>query len=200
MIVYVETNFILELTLLQEEHQNCRDLLALGRQGRIDIVVPTFSVAEAYTRLVRVQTARKDLWERLNTEIGQLARSQPYKDANARFHELGELLISSSIDEKRRLDEVLAELLETAESVPLEGAIMKAATALQTTRNLDLPDAIVYASVISHLRSAPIGPHCFVTRNAKDFLTPDIRNDLAAHDCKLLSKFADALGFAQNRS
>lgn len=53
MIVFVETNFLLELVYQQEEHESCEAILALAEAGRIDLVLPAFSVAEARSTLLR---------------------------------------------------------------------------------------------------------------------------------------------------
>lgn len=53
MIVYVESNFVLELAFLQEEHESCEELLSLSKSGDIHLVLPTFSIGEPYETWVR---------------------------------------------------------------------------------------------------------------------------------------------------
>ena len=53
MIVYVESNFVLELALLQEEHDSCDAIIMLAETRDIELVVPAFSLAEPYEALVR---------------------------------------------------------------------------------------------------------------------------------------------------
>ena len=54
MIVYVESNFVLELAFLQEEHEGCLELLSLSESGDICLVLPAFSIVgyrqEGFTR------------------------------------------------------------------------------------------------------------------------------------------------------
>ncbi|HEX8213826.1 MAG TPA: hypothetical protein VF584_26905 [Longimicrobium sp.] len=47
MIVYAESNFLLELAYLQEEHESCEEILALAESGRIRLLLPAFAVVEA---------------------------------------------------------------------------------------------------------------------------------------------------------
>jgi len=47
VIVYVETNFLLEIAYQQDECESCREILALARQGRVALAVPAFSLIEA---------------------------------------------------------------------------------------------------------------------------------------------------------
>ena len=61
MRVYVETNFVLELVLGQEQAQACHEILALAESGLIDLVVPAFSILEPYQRLMRRKRDRDEL-------------------------------------------------------------------------------------------------------------------------------------------
>ena len=53
MNVYVESNFVLELALLQEQSASCEEILGLCEAGRVQLVVPAYSLAEPYETLVR---------------------------------------------------------------------------------------------------------------------------------------------------
>ena len=50
MIVYVETNFVLEIAFLQEQHAACLALVDLARAGKIGLVLPAFSIADPLER------------------------------------------------------------------------------------------------------------------------------------------------------
>ena len=49
MIVYVESNFILELAYLQEDHENCGRILKLAEAGKIQLILPAFAIAEPFS-------------------------------------------------------------------------------------------------------------------------------------------------------
>ena len=70
-------------------------------------------------------------------------------------------------------------ILEIAAVVPIELELIRGAIEFQKTRNLSLQDSIVYASVLSHLSTAPAEESkCFITKNSKDFANPDIYTEL----------------------
>jgi len=46
MIVYVESNFVLELAFLQEEYERCLELLRLAESQDIHLVLPAVSIGE----------------------------------------------------------------------------------------------------------------------------------------------------------
>ena len=47
MIVYVESNFVLEIALLQEEHEGCAAIIDLSESKSIDLVIPGFSTVSS---------------------------------------------------------------------------------------------------------------------------------------------------------
>ena len=78
MIVFIESNFVLELALLQEEHRSCDSILSLAESLTIDLAIPAFSLFEPYEVWRRRTRERAELHGRLNREMGQLARTEPY--------------------------------------------------------------------------------------------------------------------------
>lgn len=198
MIVYVESNFILELAFLREEHISCESILALSDKNEINLVLPAFSVGESYEAWVRRYKHRTELHNRLTQEIRELSRSTPYEKSSKDFQELTNVLVKSGEEEKQRLDDAISRILATAEVIPIGLETIKTAIQFQRSHTLSPQDSIVYASVLAHLSTAPGEPKCFLTKNSKDFANPDIYKELNAHNCKLLTKFSDGLGYIQS--
>jgi predicted nucleic acid-binding protein len=72
MIAYAESNFILELATLQNEHESCSAIIQLAENRRIDLVIPAFSVAEPYDVLRRRASERQrlqDAWKATSTRF-----------------------------------------------------------------------------------------------------------------------------------
>ena len=46
MIVYVESNFVLELAFLQEQHESCNTIITLAESSQVELVIPAFSIVE----------------------------------------------------------------------------------------------------------------------------------------------------------
>lgn len=199
MIVYVESNFVLELAFLQEEHESCLELLNLAESRDIHLVLPAFSIGEPYETWGRRLKQRRGLSEQLITTIRELSRSRPYQEASNAFQELTDLLISSVEGEKQRLDDTLKRILQTVEVIPIDSGIITDAITFPKDLNLSPQDSIIYASILNHLTTAPEDLRCFITKDSKDFAPPDIENELTAHQCKLLTKFADGLGYVRSQ-
>jgi len=148
MIVYVESNFILELAYAQEGSESCEHILALAEAGRAIVAVPAFCLSEPYESWVRRSKQRRELSVRLSQEIGELSRSKPYAEAIKSYQDMTRTLVQSGEEEKQRLDAVIGRIVETATIIPLDRDTTKAALRLRGERSLSPQDAIVYASVL----------------------------------------------------
>lgn len=199
MNVYVESNFVLELALLQEQHTSCEELMRLGEEGRIQLVIPAYSLAEPYETLTRRHRQRKRMKAELDDQLRQLARTMTYTHQLSGFQHLTTLLIDSADEEAKRLEEVCSRLLQVAEVIPLEASLLIAATQYQRRHGLSPQDALVYAGILLHLKQRQAPQSCFLNRNAKDFDDPDLVEELDVYNCKLLPQFDVGYQFVLSR-
>ncbi len=193
MIVYVESNFVLELALLQEEHRSCEAIVSLAESSTIDLAVPAFSLFEPYEVWRRRTVERAELHERLIQEMRQLERTESYAKTVEGLRDPASILERSGSEDKRRLDETLGRILDCAVVIPPERETLRDAIEFQSSLDLSPQDSFVYASVMAHLSAAPPGPKCFLNRDSRDFSIPDIREGLGQYDCRLITSFADGL-------
>jgi predicted nucleic acid-binding protein len=199
MKIYVESNFILELAFHQEEHESCIVLMELATAKKIELILPTFCLGESYDVWVRRAKRRKVAYETLTIEMSEWSRSKRYRDSLAKFAEVKELLLTSNEEEKEELDKILDHLLNLVEIIPFNLTTIRAAINFQNRHQLSPQDSIVYAAIIQHLTDQSIPGGCFITKNSKDFVTPQIENELATYHCRLFSKFKNALGYIQSQ-
>jgi hypothetical protein len=89
MIVYVESNFILEL----------------AESNEIELVLPAFSIGESYEAWVRHSKRRKITYDTLVIEISELSRSKPYKHFSEKFKEINEILLKSRVGTRKMSNE-----------------------------------------------------------------------------------------------
>jgi predicted nucleic acid-binding protein len=193
--VYVESNFVLELALVQEQHASCERILTLCEAGDIRVVVPAYSIMEPYETILRRHLERKGLKSTLDRELRQLSRTSGYAQRLSGLEASTALLFDSVEEEAQRLEDVRARLLSCATVIALEASVLSRASQHQTRHNLSAQDAIVYASVLSHLGSAEGGAQsCFLTRD-DDFNDPNILEGLRAYSCKLIARFDHGLSY-----
>ena len=195
MKVYVETNFILELAFVQEQHECCERLVALCEGGRANLVLPAFCIAESYETLIRRANKRRNMKNDLASELGQLGRSKPYKDEIDAFENITGLLVRSIEEENRRLTGALERILAIASVIPLEADVILNAAVYRTATKLSPQDSIVYSSVLHHLALVGDGESCFINRDRKGFDDPDVVENLEGRGCKMLFSFVDGCNY-----
>lgn len=198
MNVYVESNFVLELALLQEQHQSCSQIVDLAVEGHVHLVIPAYSLVEPYETLTRSFKKRQAIKEEVSAELRQLGRSAPYEEQTATLEELTALFIRSQEEEWNRLRNTLKQLLEMAQLIPLTTTVINDSLN-QQQQGLSPQDAVVYSSVLDHLANADGDDHVFLNRNSRDFDDPDIQDQLEEMGCKILFRFDDGVGYIRHR-
>lgn len=196
MNVYVESNFVLELALLQEQHESCRQIVDLADEGDIHLVIPAYSLVEPYETLIRFSKKRQTITDEVNAELRQLGRSAPYEEQTAAFQDLTALFIRSQEEERNRLRNTLEQLLAVAQLIPLTTTVIN--NSLQQQQDFSPQDAVVYASVLEHLANADGDDHVFLNRNRKDFDDPDVEDRLEEMGCKILFQFDAGIGYIRH--
>lgn len=79
MIVYVESNFILEIAREQEQASFAKKILELAEDEKIELAFPSFSLSETFSTVKRQQEERNSLYNSLVETLEQLQRSEPHK-------------------------------------------------------------------------------------------------------------------------
>jgi predicted nucleic acid-binding protein len=189
MTVYVESNFVLEQALQQEQSDSCDAIVNLAASGDISLVIPAFSLAEPHQALALKEKTRKRLNNELQQQLSELGRSKPYRGVPDEFSALASLLIRSADQERDGFQRVVGGLLRTAEVIPLDGGIVTAGGELQTAFAMSGQDAIVLASVLQHLERTTPNESCFLNRNSRDFDDPDVRERLDRFGCRFFARF-----------
>jgi len=199
MTVYVESNFVLEHSLQQEECDSCDEFMVLASNGRILLAVPAFSLAEPHVAILGKEKARSRLSNDLRQQLFELGRSRPHRAVPATFEALASVLIASAQFERDGLRNTIAQLLRTAEVISLDTAILRSAADIQAEFGMSGQDAIVLASVLAHLDLHHPSESCFLNRNTKDFDDPDVRERLEVCGCRFFGKFEDGLRYVVAR-
>lgn len=192
MNIYVESNFVLELALAQEQCASCEEIMALCHGETARLVIPAYSLAEPYATLERRHGDRMRLKEDLDREFGQLARTSTYTHRLPEFREVTALLASSADEASLQLESTRSRLLEKAEVIPLDIEVLELAGKYRHT--LSPKDSLVYASVVNHLQKTKPLRSCFLNRD-RGFGDPDLVAELSGFGCKLLPTFDAGRGY-----
>jgi predicted nucleic acid-binding protein len=197
--VYVESNFVLELALEQEQHESCERLLLLASAGTVRLIVPAFSLAEPHDALINRDKPRRKLGNELNSHLDELGRSERYRGVPGTFGHLARILLAAGATERDRLNGTLDQILLPSLIIPLDADILRKASDYQAKLGLPAKDSIVLASVQSHLEQALPAESCFLNRNIKDFDSPKVREILEVYRCKFFGSFDHGLRYIGSR-
>ncbi len=199
MIVYVESNFVLELTLSQADAAPAEAILRLAEQKKLVLAFPTFALIEPYWTIKYRHDQRLELCGRLNRELAQLQRSTRHQPLVASLQPLSIAMADAGNQEFDLLESTLRRILAVGQAIEIDGKVFSQALSYQGRYGLSPLDAVIYASVIAHLeRSSREEPKCFLSRNPQDFSNPEIRTELESYQCRYIAKFADGLSYIEN--
>ena len=193
MRVFVETNFVLELAFEQEQAASCLEIVRLSEEGRLQLLIPAYSLVEPYETVRRRHQQRRNIERDLQGEWTQLNRTAIYAEQFSGFQGVTSLLIESIQDEVRRLEEIRSRLLDTCDVIPLDPAVLTSGSRYQRQHGLSPQDAVVYTSIIEFLAANEPQPSCFLNRNWKDFEDPDIIDELRSRGCVFIASFDHGL-------
>ena len=194
MIVYVETNFLLELAYLQERCESCQSIMNLANRRRITLVLPSFAAAEARATSVRRSSEWTAFQTKLQTNIRQLARSEPFRNLEQESKDLVAAFTTGVEEARDRLERAIDVIKEHGVIVPLTSDILFPAAVFERFYSLSPADALVLASVVEHA-STTDEQKCFLTQDAKGFDREKIYPLLSTHRCKVIVNFADAVEY-----
>jgi|GEM_PF-280973 len=203
MIVYVESNFVLELALHQEQSSHALALLEMAEIGQIDLRIPAYSLLEPYEAIIRRNNTRKDLSKKMEHEFSQILRNSRYQGQKQATDNVLTLFAQSIQESFTELRGTIERVERSSTIIPLCGKLIQNSLSLQDDRSLSPQDAVVYASVFDDVEREQAS--CsdflgrFITRNKKDFRSPDIRSDLLAKNCSLFFDFAAGAAYAASQ-
>jgi predicted nucleic acid-binding protein len=206
MILIVETNVVLEIVIEQAEAEQCRKILELCGSGGIVLAIPSFSIAEAMQKVERRRSERRESLKALQPHIRELDRAEPLVAYAALIRQLQDELLKAEAGEGGRLSSFVNDTMTKMMVIPLSPGMLLNASGITAEedqqRALSASDAIVWASVLDHLRGMRSLNEdeeiCFVTRD-RDFDRDTVREALQQLNCRLMLSFIGALGFIESR-
>jgi predicted nucleic acid-binding protein len=194
LIVYVESNFVLELALAQEQRAAAEQLLVGAESGAVTLVIPAFALSEPFATITQRAREQRKLHGAIREQVRDLTRSPLHIDAVTTFRPVMETLLQLEHHETARLTDVVGRLLGTCTLIGLSAAYFSAALVERERFSLSVQDAVIYAGIIADARSRDIAePKCFISRNVKDFGRPDILAELRGMNCRYAATFDDGL-------
>jgi predicted nucleic acid-binding protein len=199
VIVYVESNFLLELALGQEEREFAAEILALAERRLIDLAYPAFALGEPFSTVSHRARERDRLASQVAAQVRELGRSAPHQQLAATLQHVPAALAGIGKVEFDLLEESVARLLAAGRGLQTDSDSFRRALTYQRRYDLEPMDAVIYAAVVVDMEQHPTGlAKSFVSRNWKDFDDPGIRDELRSYGCRYDESFEAALAFIRD--
>ncbi len=196
MIVYVETNFVLQLALRQEEADAADAILERAKHDLIKLVLPAFSLSEPYSTLTYRAVERRTIYNSLRQQLALLSRSEPHQQTASVLQQLLSMWAKLEARELDLLHSAILGLATVGRAIQTEAGDIQQSSHYRNLYGLPPQDAIILSVIIRDLRAQDLGEaKCFISTNVKDFGDPGIRAELKSFNCRYISKLADGLAF-----
>lgn len=194
MTVYVESNFVLELVLDQEQTAFAEEILVRAERLQIVLALPAFSLSEPFSTITHRTRRRRTLVIGVKDQLRDLRRSSGQQQDAAALESVEHVLETVNQRERIRLTAIVDRLLMIVTVIPVDRLIFRAAIRYQAAYGLSAPDSIIYSAVLSHLANNPsAGPHYFINRNRADFDDPEIVEGLDRLGCAFVARFDEGV-------
>jgi len=200
VIVYIESNFILEMALEQEQSPSAETVLKLAESDKIELAFPSFALSEPFAAVMHRDRERSVLHQSLTMTLRQLQRSEPHKQTVLDLQPLLVILKDAVTGEFDQLHSTVARLLKVGIPIELNESTLEQAKNYQKQFSLKPQDSIIYSTVIADMQRRPLEEiKCFLSRDKEAFSTnPGIRSELASYNGRYIGNFAQGLSFIQN--
>ena len=195
MIVYVETNFVLEIAREQEQAEAAHKILMLAEKGKIELAFPSFTLSEPFSTIIRQRKDRKELLRSLQNTLVQLRRSETHKNTTDALEPVLGLLNVAIERDLDLLHSTIERMLETGRSLETDISNFRQAVDYQKRLDLSPQDSIIYSAIIADLAQRPVDESKrFLSRDNEAFATNlSIKAVLRKCNCRYIGNFIDGL-------
>lgn len=203
MIVYIESNFILEIALEQEQLSAADAILTLAEKNMIKLAFPDFVLSEPFGRIMRERNEQNVLYNSLVNLLSNLQRSKPHKNVMNDMEPIIKVLKDAHFRRLARLHSTFEKLLGIGERANVNAACFTDALIYQQKSGLAPQDSIFYATIVTDLPNRLVNEEkCFLSRDAKAFGRDadhqGIKTELALYYCRYIRSFTQGLDYIQN--
>lgn len=200
VIAYIDSNFVLQLALEQEEALSAEAILKLVEQRTVELVFPALAIWEPFSTITFHGVERRRMFDTLGRQLKQFERSTTHQHVTTLLQSLLSVWLDIQKREMDALEAVVRRLLDIGTSIELDSASFQQAITYRNMYGLSIKDSIIYSSVITDLqRRSRAEAKCFISTNWKDFGDADIKSELFLYNCRYISHFSDGLAFMSSQ-
>ena len=191
MNVYIDSNFVLELALKQQQAAAANQIMYWGDSGKISIVCPALVLTEPLSKMNYQRVERGRLALSLKQYSLQLARSGEHFTAVDKIEEVLHYFDALDGKESDETQRICRRLIERSRVLPLDVETMDLAHGIVRNYGTELTDALVLAAIFADLgrlrQAGRLSQSFFISRDtgfqkAKNELKEDLCTFIASFD------------------
>jgi predicted nucleic acid-binding protein len=193
--VCVETNWIIDIALGRDN--GAARMLDLAEDGQIVVYLPSFCLAESVKVIENQQQVLRDLESSIGTQQSQLQAARALSFDLGSFREIRKQIASIQVAVEAELWSTLERVSRHARLIEVGHETIRRVPDYRDLLSLSPADAMILAAVI-HARDT-VGCHTFMSKNTKDFATPELQTFFEEHAIAYLSSPAAFLRGLRSR-
>ncbi|HWS83878.1 MAG TPA: hypothetical protein VN207_06420 [Ktedonobacteraceae bacterium] len=199
MVICIESNFVLEIALEQEQSSAARSIISLAESRQIELAYPSFVLSEPFESIMRARREHNGLQASLIKAFNYLKRSEPYKRIMLDFEPMISTLENAYGRQMDLLDTAFDQLIGVGRYISINTPSYREALMYRRSLELSPQDSIIYSAVVADLKGQPQDEEkCFLSRDRKAFgRDPDhgVKVELGKYNCRYISSFTQGLDF-----
>lgn len=200
MIVYLDTNFLLEIAFGQEQEMHAKEIMKLAVDGKIELVCPCFVLIEPYWTIKNRDSNRKQLLKSIELELQQQKRSLNNSIEIGNLTNAHMSITNIGIKEGNAYNDILNKVLEIGTFIDITKDTFISSLTYSSSYGLGPQDALIYSAIISDMKKQSSGAlKCFLSRNSKDFDMDALKRELSEYNCRYFTNFEHGLGYINSQ-
>ena len=194
MIVYAESNFLLEWIRQQSGIQAVERIVELAEARTVQLKIPGCAFAEVRTTLERAGKESTALQDAIKRETNKAGGSAHGRRLVKLYESIQDTVRKQATVHLKRHDRFAKRCFRSAQILELNVKILAYLPETLSEYDLNVQDALVLATVVADAASRQTTEtKLFVQKDKEDFNTPEIKAVLNAHDCECIWGFESAL-------
>lgn len=200
MIVYLDTNFLLEMAFGQEQEIAAKEIMKLAVDGKIELVCPCFVLIEPYWTIKNRDSNRKQLLKSIELELQQQQRSPNNSIEIGNLTNAHVSITNIGIKEGNAYSDILNKVLEIGTFIDITKDTFISSLTYSSSYGLGPQDALIYSAIIRDMKKQSSGAlKCFLSRNSKDFDIDALKRELSEYNCRYFTNFEHGLWYINSQ-
>lgn len=199
--VYVESNWILDVSLKQERYKYSMEILRFAEENKISLIIPMVSIAESCHVIIDRKIKTEAIVENCKKKLHTIERSdikehrtlaRPLRESILKMKELYER-------EKKQLDETVKNILAIAQILPINSRNFCESISIQTNLGLDPFDSLIYSLVREHAATCK-EDKIFLNYDEDFKATSQLKKDMRKASIKFFIDGKKCIDYLHNKS